>query len=110
MIIFQEVIAFDLDGTLAKYDNWKGLNHIGEPIIPIINKLKKYLANNEKCCIFTARATSEKNKEPIKKWLIKNIGREIPITNIKNTNIKKFYDDRAIAVEKNTGKILGGKE
>ena len=26
--------GFDLDGTLAKYDGWKGIDHIGEPVKP----------------------------------------------------------------------------
>jgi hypothetical protein len=27
-------IGVDLDGTLAHYDGWKGIDHIGEPIKP----------------------------------------------------------------------------
>ena len=28
----KNTVCVDLDGTLAKYDGWKGLEHIGEPI------------------------------------------------------------------------------
>lgn len=26
--------GFDLDGTLAKYDKWEGIDHIGGPLSP----------------------------------------------------------------------------
>lgn len=31
-------IGVDLDGTLAEYTGWKGVEHIGEPITPICTK------------------------------------------------------------------------
>ena len=34
-------IGFDLDGTLAKYDGWQGLDHIGEPIEAIVRLAPK---------------------------------------------------------------------
>ena len=29
-------IGFDLDGTLAEYNGWEGIEHIGKPIKPIV--------------------------------------------------------------------------
>jgi hypothetical protein len=47
--------GFDLDGTLAKYDKWEGIDHIGEPIVPMV-KLIKQLHNDGKIVkILTAR-------------------------------------------------------
>ena len=34
-------IGFDLDGTLAEYDGWKGIEHIGKPIKPMCDLIKK---------------------------------------------------------------------
>ena len=35
--------GFDLDGTIAYYDGWKGPEHIGEPIPSMIEILKNHL-------------------------------------------------------------------
>ena len=38
------VIAVDLDGTLAKYNEWNGINVIGEPnkeCVKLLNQLEK---------------------------------------------------------------------
>ena len=32
----EEWVGFDLDGTLAKYDGWKGIDHIGEPVESVV--------------------------------------------------------------------------
>ena len=47
--------GFDLDGTLAKYDAWKGYQHIGEPIAPMVALLKKLHAGGKRVKILTAR-------------------------------------------------------
>ena len=36
-------IGVDLDGTLAYYDGWQGIDHIGEPILPMLNRVTKWL-------------------------------------------------------------------
>jgi len=33
-------IGVDLDGTLAKYGEWRGVEHIGEPIPPMVDRVK----------------------------------------------------------------------
>ena len=43
-IIRKYVIAVDLDGTLAKYNEWNGINVIGEPnkeCVKLLNQLEK---------------------------------------------------------------------
>ena len=97
-------VAFDLDGTLARVDNKPfSANRIGAPIPKMIAKLKGYLAKGEDAVIFTARAADTKNVPAIKKWLDRyNLG-SLKVTNEKTPDMHKFYDDRAVAVEKNTG-------
>lgn len=48
-------IGFDLDGTLAKYDGWKGLDHIGDPVEPMVERIKKLHERGVKVKILTAR-------------------------------------------------------
>lgn len=48
-------IGFDLDGTLAKYDGWQGLDHIGEPIEAMVRLAKKFHAEGKRIKILTAR-------------------------------------------------------
>ena len=47
--------GFDLDGTLAKYDGWKGLDNIGEPIKPMVDLVKQMHAEGKVVKILTAR-------------------------------------------------------
>lgn len=48
-------IGFDLDGTLAKYDGWRGIDHIGEPVGPMVALIKKMHAEGMRVKILTAR-------------------------------------------------------
>lgn len=47
--------GFDIDGTLARYDGWKGIDHIGEPIKPMVELVKRMHAAGEVVKILTAR-------------------------------------------------------
>jgi hypothetical protein len=102
-------IGFDLDATLAIYNGWKGYKHIGEPIQPIVDIVKQYLKNGHTCKIFTARVDDGKMAvEIIQNWLVEKCGLpRLEVTNIKDKMCIKIYDDRAIQVEPNTGKIIG---
>jgi hypothetical protein len=101
----KDIIAVDLDGTLAYYDKWRGETHIGKPIPKMLERVKNTLAEGKMVKIFTARANKPKSVEAIKKWCIKYIGQELPITNIKEPRMGEFWDDRAVSIEKNTGEI-----
>jgi len=52
-----EWIGVDLDQTLAFYDEWRGVDHIGEPIPNMLEMVKGLLESGETVKIFTARAT-----------------------------------------------------
>ena len=110
-------IGFDLDGTLAEYTGWTGPYKIGKPIPAIVEKVKYYMEKGIPCKIFTARVSMGMQDRDlnmviglIKSWCYAHIGFELPVTNIKDISCVCIYDDRAVAVEANTGKILGGKE
>lgn len=97
---------FDLDGTLAEYTSWKGEAHIGPPIPTMIQRLLKYLAEGYEVRIFTARAINPSAVPHIERWCEENIGCILPVTNQKDYDMIRLYDDRAVSVEHNTGKCF----
>lgn len=106
-------IGFDLDGTLATYGSWQGVNHIGEPIMPNINRLRSLLARGMTCKIMTARvsrggAEAQVAVTAIHHWLKKNGLPKLEVVSAKDYAMLFLIDDRAVAVETNTGVIMGG--
>ena len=103
-------IGFDLDGTLARYDGWRGAAHIGEPIEPMVDRAKEYLANGFNVAIVTARMSVAEQRvqagEAIKAWCLKHIGQELPVTCCKDYGMIRCYDDRAIQVISNEGVLV----
>lgn len=55
--------GFDLDGTLAKYDGWKGIDHIGEPVKPMIELIKRMHDEGKIVKIMTARVAPKVRPE-----------------------------------------------
>lgn len=105
-------VAFDLDGTLAIHDGWKGIEHIGAPIPAMIERVKAYRRRGVEVRIFTARISDPdkdqraKCREAITAWCREHIGEEFLITCIKDFRMIRLYDDRAVGVETNTGRIF----
>ena len=55
--------GFDLDGTLAKYDGWKGIDHIGEPVEPMVDRIKKMHDEGKVVKILTSRVAPKEKPE-----------------------------------------------
>ena len=55
--------GFDLDGTLAKYDGWKGIDHIGEPVKPMVELIRRMHDEGKIVKIMTARVAPRANAE-----------------------------------------------
>lgn len=111
----EEWIGFDLDGTLAKYDGWKGIEHIGEPVDTMVIIAKMLHRIGKKIKVLTARVAprddgegGDKAKKYVEEWCKKNLGFVPEITYEKDASMAALFDDRAVAVEQNTGKVLGG--
>lgn len=101
-------IGVDLDGTLAGYAKYDGAN-IGEPIPRMVDRVVRWLAEGQKVKIFTARVAHDEDGEhqkAIEKWCRKHIGQKLEVTCIKDFGMKELWDDRAIQVQKNTGRIV----
>lgn len=103
-------IGVDLDGTLARYDGWKGVEHIGEPIPLMAERVRSWIAQDVTVKIFTARACTEEAIRPIKDWCFKHFGTELEITNQKDFGMVELWDDRCIQVEPNTGRRIDGEK
>lgn len=111
-------IAVDFDGTLADFGcDWHNDPYAtGAPIAPMVELVKKWLAEGEDVRIFTARADCFHPKlgvlpwlkvvAPLEKWCLEYLGVVLPITNRKDYFCKAIYDDRAIQVEHNTGRLI----
>lgn len=103
-------IGIDLDGTLAHFDYWRGPSHVGEPIAPMVKRVKALLKDNQEVRIFTARVSHPEQAEAcrmaIDEWCLKVFGRVIPVTCWKDFDMLTLYDDRCIQVETNTGRLV----
>lgn len=99
----KKVIAVDLDGTLAHYDGWKGVDHIGEPIPRMVDAVWNAHSKGHKVVLFTARANDKESITHIFEWLALNNIPITEITHIKRKEFTHFWDDRALGVVANTG-------
>lgn len=98
-------VGFDLDGTLAEYDGWKGATHIGAPVAPMVELAKEYLRQGTEVRIFTARSGDPAAEAAIVAWCEEHLGRRLAVTNTKDFDCLRIFDDRAVRVETNTGRI-----
>lgn len=110
----KEWIGVDLDGTLAYYDGWKGPEHIGAPIAPMVERVKAWLAEGKyEVKIFTARVSGRDERElfavhcAIQWWLMEHIGQYLEVTCTKDYAMAELWDDRCVQVEPNTGRLIG---
>ena len=55
--------GFDLDGTLAVYDGWHGIDHIGSPVVKTVRLMKRMCEDGLKVKILTARVSPRSDVE-----------------------------------------------
>lgn len=108
----KEWVGFDFDGTLAKKTHWSGNGQgkVGEPIMPMVNKVRQLLKKGKKVKIVTARVCSlstEKDRKEgerlVKEFCKKYFGKELEVTCEKDYLMTELYDDRAVQVLSDTG-------
>lgn len=114
-------IGVDLDGTLAKYeamDVWDG--SVGPPVPAMLNRVRVWLAEGRDVRIVTARVAPfqfddggdngirsvERQIEIVQAWLLEHVGQILPVTCSKDYGMAVLYDDRAVQVETNTGRLI----
>lgn len=102
-------IGVDLDGTLAHYDKWRGVEHIGLPIEPMMRRVRSWLDEGQEVRIMTARvypapgADVERTKHIIQDWLEEQGLPRLEVTNQKDWSMVELWDDRCVQVIPNTG-------
>ena len=122
--------GFDLDGTLAKYDGWKGIDHIGEPVKPMVELIKRMHDEGKVVKIVTARVAPHKLEDGtvgesyitipdgedgatrnyahqfINDWCHFNLGFVPEIVYQKDHLMLELYDDRVKQVVPNEGWLI----
>ncbi len=126
-------IGVDLDGTLAEYDGWHVDGSIGKPIPAMVERVKAWIAEGKDVRIFTARVwpigtvvfesqfpghhefdnrlhQAAEQQLKIQAWCEQHLGVILPVTCVKDYDMIVLYDDRAVQVELNTGRLIGVAE
>lgn len=96
-------IAVDLDGTLAYYHSWRGLDHIGKPIKAMLERVRGWIAEGYEVRIFTARAASPELVPPVEAWLKKQKLGGLKVTNELDADCLEVWDDRCVQMIPNMG-------
>lgn len=106
-------IGVDLDGTLAQYDHFVDVMTIGEPIPAMVERVRGWLAEGLRVKVFTARVgpgPEQRDVEEVRRavadWTERHVGTRLEVTNVKDYGMDELYDDRVVAVEQNTGRLL----
>lgn len=107
---FKGWIGVDLDGTLAHYEKWQGVEHIGAPVPLMLERVKNWIASGVEVRIFTARASDPAALPFIWQWCQEHIGQALKVTNVKDYQMIELWDDRAIGVVHNTGEPKVGEQ
>lgn len=94
-------IGVDLDGTLAYYSGYN--IEIGEPIEPMMARVRNWLSAGEEVKIFTARACMPEQIPIIHAWLEKHGLPKLEVTNVKDLGMREIWDDICVGVKHNTG-------
>lgn len=103
-------IGVDFDGTLAISEPGTRLRPVDLKAVPLMaSRVIEWLAIGYDVRLFTARFTNPLPNEiaELRHWCLVWLGREIPITATKDGDMVVLFDDRAVQVERNTGRIIG---
>lgn len=96
-------IAVDLDGTLAYYHSWRGLEHIGKPVKSMLERVRNWIKEGYEVRVFTARASSPDLIAPIEAWLKKHKIGGLKVTNELDADCLEIWDDRCVQLISDTG-------
>jgi len=101
------VKAIDFDGTLATYEKGQ-YPHIGQPVPLMLERCRQWRTDGVDFVIFSARIhEAPEQAYAIKRWCLYHGLGNVKVTNIKTPDMTEFWDDRAVAIQPNTGKLMG---
>jgi hypothetical protein len=103
-------IGVDLDGSLAMHEDAGGADEIGAPILPMLQRVKRWRMQGIEVRIVTARVASINpdrgyQRGLIEAWCKKHLGEVIPVTAEKDFRMIQLWDDRAVQLIPNTGQM-----
>jgi len=104
-------IGVDLDGTLAQYHRWHGIEHVGAPVPAMVTRVRRWLAEGQEVRIMTARVSGDDRAAavpPIQAWCLEHLGQALPVTCRKDFGMLELWDDRCVQIEPNTGRRMDG--
>jgi len=101
-------IGVDFDGTLVHDRGKDSIDKFGDPIWPMVEKVKALLEAGREVRIFTARVAGGEwppleAAMHIRNWCRRYLGRELEITCKKDQHMDELWDDRAVRVVRNAG-------
>lgn len=109
MVPFPGWIGVDLDSTLAEY-RWP---EVGPPIPLMLARVKALMEAGFEVRIFTARVGPTADEQfvavqraQIEAWCEVHLGCKLQVTASKDFGMICLFDDRAIQVEADTGRLL----
>lgn len=84
----------------------------------MVDRVKQWIAEGRDVRIFTARVHPEPEAfgadyrtmralAAIETWCAQHLGVKLPVTCMKDRHMRELWDDRAVQVEKNTGRRIG---
>lgn len=114
MSTYKQTVAIDLDGTLAQYDGWKGVDVIGAPRPGALEFVTRLVAHGFDVVVYTARVQDRKGEnghEPedvvylVHQWLgINGFPVEVRVHgSIGKPMAVAYVDDRSVKVPTNPG-------
>jgi hypothetical protein len=103
----------DLDSTLAVYNEWEGSTNIGQPVLRMLDKVKRWLKQGDQVVVFTTRLRCKELhylanedvpeiRQAIEEWCVKWLGQKLEVT-FEKKFFDKCYDDRVEHIIPNTG-------
>jgi hypothetical protein len=98
-------IGVDFDGTLATYHDGQ-YPAVGEPIQPMIDRVKMWLEGGREVRIFSNRALAAADVQRVEQFCQQHFGRVLRVTNAKDHECMALYDDIAVRVVTNIGAIV----
>ncbi len=104
-------VGVDLDGTLSRDDadgHFLPPYPLGEPIPEMLEMVKSLMAAGITVKIFSARACEPENIPIVQQWAERHGLGRLEVTNQKDYDLIRFYDDRAIQMLPNQGLCLRG--
>lgn len=100
-------IGVDFDGTLCVDDT-------GQPVRAMVDRIQEWLRRGIEVRIVTARASRQGQSDSerdynillVSRWCQQHIGVPLEVTCEKDYFMAELWDDRAVTVEKDTGRPL----